>query len=99
MSDDLNYLDELLPNPRRRYSSTSMLAQYEAVAAGLGLAMMTPYVVPPNSPVVRVLPEQAMATRTLWLAAPSDLLRLRRVRVVWDFLRAIVDAERGRFVA
>jgi DNA-binding transcriptional LysR family regulator len=90
MSDDLNYLDELLPNPRRRYSCTSMLAQYEAVAASLGLAMMTPYVVPDNGRVVRVLPGEAMATRTLWLAAPTDLFRLQRVRVVWDFLRAIV---------
>lgn len=90
MSDGLNYLDELLPNPRRRYSSTSMLAQYMAVAASLGLAMMTPYVVPDDGRVVRILPGEAIATRTLWLAAPTDLFRLQRVRVVWDFLREIV---------
>ncbi len=95
MSEDLRYLDELLPAPRRRYSSTSMLAQYEAVAAGLGLAMMTPYVVPDDGRVIRVLPEDVLATRTLWLAAPSDLFRLQRVRVLWDFLRSIVGDGRS----
>ena len=89
MSDMLRYLDELMPSPRRRFASTSMLAQYEAVAAGLGLGMMTPYVIPPGSAVVAVLPGAISVTRTLWLAAPTDLFRLQRVRVVWDFLRAV----------
>ena len=31
-----------------------------------------------------------LGKRTLWLVAPADLLKLQRVRVVWDFLREIV---------
>lgn len=93
MSDSLRYLDELMPAPLRRYSSTSMMAQYEAVTAGIGMAMMTPYAVPPESPLRRVLPGEAVVSRTLWLAAPSDLYRLQRVRVVWDFLRSVAKAD------
>jgi DNA-binding transcriptional LysR family regulator len=97
MSADLKYLDELTGAPRRRFCCTGMLAQYQAVAAGLGLAMLTPYTVPPESNLVRVLPQEVRATRTFWLVAPTELYRLRRVRVVWDFLREIIEATPRRF--
>lgn len=93
MSDSLRYLDELMSAPVRRYSSTSMMAQYEAIAAGIGLGMMTPYAIPPGSPLVALLPEEVVVSRTLWLAAPSDLFRLQRVRVMWDFLRVVAEAD------
>jgi DNA-binding transcriptional LysR family regulator len=87
LSDELRYLDELVGKPQRVFTATGMLAQYEAINAGVGLGMMTPYVPPAGSSVVRVLPEAISVQRTLWLTAPADLLRLRRVRAVWDFLR------------
>lgn len=93
LSDDLRYLDDLVSAPRRVLSSTGMLAQYEAVAAGLGLGMLTTYALPADSALIRVLPEQVSVTRTLWLAAPTDLFRLSRVRAVWDFLREMVDRQ------
>jgi hypothetical protein len=31
------------------------------------------------------------AERSFWLAAPTDLYRLRRVKVVWDLLRELAD--------
>lgn len=90
LSDALRYLDELVGEPRRVLSSTGMLAQYEAIAAGLGIGMLTTYALPPDSPLVRVLPATVCIRRQLWLAAPADLLRLSRVRAVWDFLRELV---------
>lgn len=95
LSDALRYLDELVGEPRRVVSSTGMLAQYEAIAAGLGIGMLTTYALPPGSPLLRVLPETVAVRRTLWLAAPIDLLRLSRVRAVWDFLREVVDTGPG----
>ena len=38
----------------------------------------------------RVLPG-FYAERSFWLAAPTDLYRLRRVKVVWDLLRDLAD--------
>lgn len=93
LSDALRYLDELLDEPRRVVSSTGMLAQYEAIASGLGLGMLTTYALPPGSPLMRVLPDTVSVQRKLWLAAPTDLLRVSRVRAVWDFLRELVGAE------
>jgi DNA-binding transcriptional LysR family regulator len=97
MSDELRYLDRLVHAPRRVFSCTGMLAQAQAAEAGLGLAMLAPYAVPADSPLVQVLPGEIVAHSVLWLAAPADLFRLRRVRVVWDFLRALVTESPALF--
>ena len=89
MSDALRYLDELVTAPRRVFTASGMLAQCAAIEAGIGLGMMTGYVPPAGHDLVVVLADDIDVRRTLWLSAPADLLRLKRVRVVWDFLRAL----------
>lgn len=91
MSDALRYLDELVATPRRVFTASGMLAQCAAIEAGIGLGMMTDYVPPAGHDLVVVLPDDIDVRRTLWLSAPADLLRLTRVRVVWDFLRELGD--------
>ncbi|MGF6903562.1 LysR family transcriptional regulator [Paraburkholderia sp. GAS348] len=90
LSERYRILDELVSEPRRRFTSTSVLAQREAVAAGLGIALLTPYVAAGRPDLVNLFPDQPQITRTLWLAAPEDLFRTRRIRVVWDFIRDVV---------
>lgn len=93
MSDALRYLDEIVANPRRVFTASGMMAQYEAVRAGIGLGMMTSYVPPPEHDLVVLLPDEINVRHRLWLSAPADLLRLRRVRVLWEFLRELCRAE------
>jgi DNA-binding transcriptional LysR family regulator len=89
-SRELSYLNELGFTPRRRFCSLGMGAQIEAAALGVGLMMAPPYAVPDDGRLVPVLPG-FYAERSFWLAAPSDLYRLRRVKVVWDLLRELAD--------
>lgn len=44
VSDRYRILNELTPNPQRSFTTTSVLAQRTAAAAGLGLVLLTPYV-------------------------------------------------------
>jgi DNA-binding transcriptional LysR family regulator len=67
-----------------------MGAQVEAASLGMGLMMAPPYAVPDDGRLVQVLPG-FYAERAFWLAAPTDLYRLRRVKVVWDLLRDLAD--------
>ena len=63
------------------------LAQIEAVRAGLGVALLARTVMQLDPALVAVelgLPPGPEVE--LWLVAPSSLLRLPRVRAVWDFL-------------
>jgi DNA-binding transcriptional LysR family regulator len=89
-SRELCYLNELGFSPRRRLCSLGMGVQVEAAALGMGLMMAPPYAVPDDGRLVRVLPD-FYAERAFWLAAPTDLYRLRRVKVVWDLLRELAD--------
>ncbi|MBQ5949528.1 LysR family transcriptional regulator [Massilia sp. ST3] len=89
-SRELSYLNEFGFTPRRRMCCSGMTAQIEAASLGMGLMMAPPYAVPDDGRLVPVLPG-FFAERSFWLAAPTDLYRLRRVKVVWDLLRELAD--------
>jgi DNA-binding transcriptional LysR family regulator len=96
-SRELSYLDELGFTPRRRLCCTGMPAQIEAASLGMGLVMAPPYAVPDDGRLVPVL-DQFFAERSFWLAAPTDLYRLQRVRAVWNMLREYSDSKPALFV-
>jgi DNA-binding transcriptional LysR family regulator len=63
------------------------LAQVEAVRAGLGVALLARLVMQIDANLMAIdvgLPPGPPVE--LWLVAPSSLIRLPRVRAVWDFL-------------
>ena len=91
VSDRYRILQELTPHPRRSFTATSVLAQRTAAAAGLGLVLLTPYVARQGNDLVCVFPDQPLMTRGLWIAAPEDLLKLRRHRFVWDHIRQLIE--------
>jgi DNA-binding transcriptional LysR family regulator len=95
-SRELSYLNELGFTPRRRLCCSGMTGQLEAAALGMGLMMAPPYAVPGDGRLVQVL-DGFFAERSFWLAAPADLYRLRRVRVVWDLLRDYADSQPALF--
>ncbi|XAH21388.1 LysR family transcriptional regulator [Xylophilus sp. GW821-FHT01B05] len=99
MSERFRFLQEVVARPKRAFSSTSILAQREAAAAGMGLVLLTPYVVGARSDLVSVFPGNPQVTRTLWLAAPEDLFKIRRVRLTWDYIRQLVLKEPQLFEA
>ncbi len=97
VSERFRILEELLPEPQRVFTSNSVLAQRAAAAAGMGMVLLTPYVAEQQDDLVCVLPGQVLMTRGLWIAAPEDLMRLRRIRIVWNFIREIVQQNPRHF--
>jgi DNA-binding transcriptional LysR family regulator len=97
-SSELNFLDELGIAPRRRLCCTGMMGQAEAAAAGLGLIMAPPYVIPDDGRLVPVMRDEIFAERAYWMVAPVDLYRLPRVRTVWNLLRQYADEQPGLFM-
>lgn len=95
-SPALSYLTELGFTPRRRLCCSGMTGQLEAAALGMGLMMAPPYAVPGDGRLVPVL-DGFYAERAFWLVAPADLYRLRRVRLVWDMLRACAESHPDLF--
>ncbi len=98
LSQELHFLEKLCDAPKLRFCCTSMLAHKEAVLAGIGLAVLTPYISAGEPRLIKVLPNEASFRHTFWLAAHADRLRLKRVRLVWDYLVSLVGDNRHLFL-
>ncbi len=98
LSEELRFLEKLCEQPNLRFCSTSMLAHREAALAGIGLAVLAPYIGASDPRLVKVLPGEACFQHTFWLAAHADRLRLKRVRLVWDYLLSLAATHRRLFL-
>ena len=63
----------------------------------LGLVLLARFVAGECDDLVSIFPEKPLITRTLWIAAPEDLFRIRRIRRVWDHIRDVVLAHPNFF--
>jgi DNA-binding transcriptional LysR family regulator len=60
-----------------------------AVSAGLGVGAVVDLFATDFPNLVRLTPPEAVDSRDLWILMPSDLVRVARVRVLWDFIVAL----------
>ena len=90
---ELQFLDALHQPERFAFRSTSITAQYEAVRAGAGLAVLPAFLADRDPVLTRVLPQEGQFTRTFWMSMPSESKHLARMQVTWAFLRETVAAQ------
>ena len=95
---ELQFLDQLYPPERFAFRSTSITAQYEAVRAGAGLAVLPAFMADRDPILARVLPQEARFTRTFWMSMPAEGKHLARMQAVWGFLKETVREEGARLV-
>jgi len=93
-SKELQYLDELYRPEHFALRSTSIMAQYRAVAAGAGIAVLPAFIAEPDKTLRSVLPSQAHFIRTFWMSMPQHTKHFARMRATWDFLRETVVGQR-----
>jgi len=98
-SKELQFLEELHRPGSFSLRSTSVLAQYEAVAAGGGIAVLPAFLAERDTRLVRVLRGEASFTRTFWMSMPAENKQVARMKAVWDFVRATVEAQRDMLLA
>ena len=92
---ELQILDELHRPAHFSLRSTSVLAQYEAVRAGAGLAVLPAFVAAQDPGLRRVLPGAARFVRTFWMSMPEENKHVSRMQATWEFLRSAVAARQG----
>lgn len=90
-SSELQLLGTLHQPARFAFRSTSITAQYEAVRAGAGLAVLPAFLAQQDPSLCRVLPEQARFTRSFWMSMPAEARQITRIATTWDFLRQAVQ--------
>lgn len=102
--DDLLYAPELDYTPlvtrdlRPRLKSSSVVAQYRAVKAGAGVAVLPRFMADSDADLVPLLADDVRLTRTLWLITHADTRTLARVQVAADFIAREVQEQRALFM-
>jgi len=103
----IDYIDDLifspsqfslqawLPGIKPSLRSSSVIAQAQAARAGSGIAVLPCFIASFYDDLVPILPETTDIIRTFWLVSPPERRELARVRVLWDYLRATVEAKKG----
>lgn len=94
---ELRFLREVSEDARPVFRSTSIAAQHEAVANGLGLGVLHAFAAQHDDRLVRVLKEEVEVHRAYWLAIHKDQQRLPRIRAVVEFIDEIITANRSSF--
>ena len=90
----LKFLNDVVSDPAVHFRSSSITAQQNAVAAGLGLGLLHHFSACGDPRLVPVLPEQIRIERAYWIILHADLRSLPRIRAVIDFLQSIVELEK-----
>ncbi|CRN05435.1 HTH-type transcriptional regulator GltR [Pseudomonas sp. URMO17WK12:I11] len=91
-SSELLYLANLIPGATAHLRSTSVIAQYTAALQGRGLAILPCFLAAQDPRLVTVLPEQVEVTRQFWMYCREDLRKLKRITLLWDYIREVTEA-------
>ena len=94
---ELRYFDQIVAGSATAFRSSSIAAQHEAVANGLGLGILHAFAADADPRLVRVLPRSVEVTRSYWLVVHKEQQRLPRVRALIDFLTDLVSRNSKRF--
>lgn len=89
-SKELQLLGQLHKPTQFVFRSTSIAAQYEAVRAGAGLAVLPAFLADRDPLLQRVLPEVAQFERTFWMSMPEEAKAVPRIQTVWRLLKQLM---------
>ncbi|AIR89372.1 LysR family transcriptional regulator [Pseudomonas cremoricolorata] len=94
-SSELLYLNNLIPGAQAHLRSTSVIAQYTATLQGRGMAILPCFLAAQDPRLIAVLPEQIEVTRQFWMYCREDLRTLKRITLLWDYIRQVTEANKG----
>ncbi len=86
-SDQLSYLERLIPDSKPIFRSTSVITQYIAAQEGLGLAILPCFLARQAPTLVPILEDNPGIVRTFWIAVHPEQKKLSRVNKVWEHLK------------
>ncbi len=97
-SPELDYLPLVSRDLRPAFTSSNLLAQFQAAIAGAGLCVLPCFMADPEQRLQRVLAGSVSLLREFWLIMHADMLGLARVRAASSFITAEVAAAQSVFL-
>ena len=94
-SSELLYLANVLPGAHANLLSTSVIAQFVAAQQGRSLAILPCFLAAQDPRLLPVLPEEINITRQFWMYCREDLRKLKRITLLWDYIREVTEQNQG----
>ena len=94
-SSELLYLANVLPGANAHLRSTSVIAQFVAAQQGRSLAILPCFLAAQDPRLLPVLPEEIDITRQFWMYCREDLRKLKRITLLWDYIREVTEQNQG----
>ena len=88
---ELRFLEDIVPEPDIVFRSSSVVAQFNATLAGLGMALLHCFAANAEPRIKRILREEVEVRREYWLVVHEDLRHVARVEAVCDFLTELMQ--------
>jgi len=87
----VRWLHDVLVQSRVVFRSSSMVAQHNAAAAGLGMVLLPSFSAAEDARLRPVLIDQVSVMRSIWLTLHEDHQYLSRIKAVKSFLKKIIS--------
>ncbi|MFD2166228.1 LysR family transcriptional regulator [Thalassotalea euphylliae] len=94
-TEQLSFLDEIGTDIVPSFRSTSVNSQFAAIKSGLGIGILPCFLAETDPELTPVLPDTICLTRSFWLVTHPELKRLKRVSIVWDYLKALAETNQN----
>ena len=95
---ELKYLQETIANAKIVFRSNNLQAQLNAVKQGVGIAFLHSFIAKNEKELDIILKEKINLTREYWIIIHEDLINLKRIKVVVDFIINVFDNEKTNIV-
>ena len=90
---ELNYLHDSFNNIKILFRSNNLQAQLNAVKEGIGVALLHNFIAKKEKNLI--LPKKIKIKREYWIVIHEDLINIKRIRVVVDFISRVMKLEKN----
>lgn len=90
----VRWLHDAIAQPRVVFRSSSMMAQHNAAAAGVGLVVLPSFTAARDGRLMPLLGDQLSIKRDLWLSVHEDLRYVARVKALTNFIVQLIDRDK-----
>ncbi|SMC99803.1 LysR family transcriptional regulator [Rhizobium sp. RU36D] len=91
---ELDYIPSISRSIAPRLRSSSVVAQMQATASGLGLCVLPCFLAEGDRRLMRILPREVRLIRSFWITVHADTRSMPRIAATADFIARLVrDAE------
>lgn len=96
--ESVRWLEELVPNPNVVFATNSIISQTNAATSGIGLVVLPIFVGSEARALFRVLPDEVVIYRPIWLSVTKDQSELTSIRSAVEIITDLFSSDQSYLI-